>query len=530
MRNLLLRLSVLGLLLVAHPLAAIAPSGDGWGRVDSENFELFSDLPEPTALGLVGNLEDLRAALAQIFPDADLTSPVPTLMYAFANRESFGPYALDGGPDFFAPHIHANFAAVMVSEATSANPIVYRQYIHEVVNDNVPQIPVWLRHGLAEVFSTFESDGSSATVGLPIDDQVGLLESSPLGLEAVMAMTAYPVDPLTAQPFVAEAWALAHYLLSDVDRRKILINWGRSVADGEQPGSLVDALGTDLATLETAVDTYAQADLPRGSLDVESSAAGSASWMSMQPNETLFHLGDLLIHTQPDAANESADHFRKALELQPEYAPAMAGLGYVQELTGDLEGACVEYGRALEQLPDAFRLQFLLGECELKLLGKQRPQTPEQEARLERALAAFGRSSELQPEFGEAWARLGYAYNLQARPSAEAIPALERSYELLPDRSDVAYNLLLGYARSGKRDEATQLVEGLPARGADEETLARCREVLYQLDYQAAIGAIRDKQFDEAIELLERVKESSNPQMRQQALDRLEQIQQAQGS
>ena len=51
----------------------------------------------------------------------------------------------------------------------------------------------------------------------------------------------------------------------------------------------------------------------------------------------------------------------------------------------------------------------------------------------------------------------------------------EKAYEMLPGRGDVAYNLLLGYARAGKRQEAIDLVATAEARGVSEERLAPAR-------------------------------------------------------
>ena len=102
--------------------------------------------------------------------------------------------------------------------------------------------------------------------------------------------------------------------------------------------------------------------------------------------------------------------------------------------------------------------------------------------------------------------------------SSDAIPALERAYEMLPDRSDVAYNLLLGYARSGKRQEATTLVSNLEARDADEGTLQRSREVLFQLDFQAAGRMAKEKRYGEAKELFAKIAAgSTDPGMKERA-------------
>ena len=103
------------------------------------------------------------------------------------------------------------------------------------------------------------------------------------------------------------------------------------------------------------------------------------------------------------------------------------------------------------------------------------------------------------------------------------MPTLEKAYEMLPGRGDVAYNLLLGYARAGKRQEAIDLVATAEARGVTEEQLAPARQTLLQLDFQYAVALARDKKLDEAAALLEKVvAESSDAGMRKQAADFLQ--------
>ncbi|MGB6642908.1 MAG: hypothetical protein WBG67_19225, partial [Thermoanaerobaculia bacterium] len=137
---------------------ASVPSGDGWKQLESENFIVFSNLPDAATQEIGLDLERLRAVLEEIFPNATFESPLDTLIYIFRDRETFEPYALPGGQSgYFAPHKHANFAAVVGSNPDETLPVVYRQYLHDVVNNNVPQVPLWFKHGLAEIFSTFQA-------------------------------------------------------------------------------------------------------------------------------------------------------------------------------------------------------------------------------------------------------------------------------------------------------------------------------------------------------------------------------------
>ena len=531
------RISILMLALaawtVAAPSPAAVPSGAGWQQLETENFVIFSNLNEAATKEVGLDLERLQAVLEEIFPRAEFDSPLDTLLYLFKDRESFEPYALPGGQSgYFAPHKHANFAAVVGSTPDDTLPVVYRQYLHDVINNNVPQMPLWFKHGLAEIFSTFQADGSMAQVALPIGgaeaENLGLLGGERMSVSEVLATESLPADPGQMNAFVQGSWALMHYLLVDDDER---FDAMRRFVDelAENPTadvSIAEILGVDVTTLQAEVEAYlVQIPLPHREIPVPADVPKDVSLTPLDPDVALFHLGDLLIHTNPDRQADAKAHFEAALQLTPDFAPATAGLGLVSEMSGDLSTAEKYYRQALEQLPDAFRLQVLFGEVELGLLGKRRPQTPEEQTRLDQAVEAFKKSVELRPGYGEGWALLGYSYNLAAKPSPDAVSTLEKAYEMLPGRGDVAYNLLLGYARAGKRQEAIDLVATAEARGVSEERLAPARQTLLQLDFQYAVALARDQKLDEAATLLEKVvAESSDAGMRQQAADFLKQI------
>jgi tetratricopeptide (TPR) repeat protein len=509
------------------------PSGDGWQQMETENFIVFSNLDEAATKEIGLDLERLQAVLEEIFPRAEFDSPLDTLIFIFKDRESFEPYALPGGQSgYFAPHKHANFAAVVGSTPGDTLPVVYRQYLHDVINNNVPQVPLWFKHGLAEIFSTFQADESVAQVALPIgggeEANLGLLGGERMSVSELLATESLPTDPGQMSAFVQGSWALMHYLLVDDEERFEAARRfiGELDEDPTSKISIAEVLGTDVAALQAAVEAYlASTPLPHREMPVPADVPKSVNLTPLAPEFTLFHLGDLLIHSNPERQADAQAHFEAALELDAGFAPAIAGLGLVSEMSEDLSAAEKYYMQALEVYPDAFRLQVLFGEVELALLGKRRPQNPEEQTRLDQAIAAFQRTVELRPGYGEGWALLGYSYNLEARPSPDAVATLEKAYEMLPGRGDVAYNLLLGYARAGKRQEAIDLVATAEARGVSEERLAPARQTLLQLDFQYAVALAREKKYDEAAALLERIQsEASDPNMRQQAKDLLSQI------
>jgi len=304
-RSTALCLTILVATLVAPVISAV-PSGQGWQQLESENFTVFSNLEDAATKEIGLDLERLQAVLEEIFPRAEFESPLDTLIYVFKDRESFEPYALPGGQSgYFAPNKHANFAAVVGSSPDETLPVVYRQHLHDVINNNVPQVPLWFRHGLAEIFSTFQADDSMAQVALPIGgaDGLGLAGSARMPVAEVLSLEALPTDGEGMNAFVQGSWAWMHYLLVDDDER---FEATRRFVDEleEDPTSeitITDALGIGTSALEASVDAYLQrSPMPHREMAVPNSVPKEVSLAPLEPQVALFHLGDLLIHTNPD--------------------------------------------------------------------------------------------------------------------------------------------------------------------------------------------------------------------------------------
>jgi hypothetical protein len=112
--------------------------------------------------------------------------------------------------------------------------VVYRQYLHDVVNNNVPQVPLWFKHGLAEIFSSFQADDAVAQVALAgtAADGLGLAGSSRLPVSKVLSLETLPTDGEGMSAFVQGSWALMHYLLVDDEERFEASRRGPAVTDG----------------------------------------------------------------------------------------------------------------------------------------------------------------------------------------------------------------------------------------------------------------------------------------------------------
>lgn len=472
-------LAVLLLVILAAPAAALPRKNDPWIQLKSPHFALFSNAGDRTARKIVLDLERLRSALSQLNPDLALGSPVPTWIYVFKDTSSFAPYRLvyQGRPrpseGYFVVHPYGNHVVINADPRRDATRLIFHEYLHEVLANSYPNLPLWLNEGLAEYYSTFETTGGGeAKIGLPIYLHVAwLLDNALIPLPQLLEIdTSSQVynEGDRRGVFYAESWALVHYLLSKPERRQKTAEYLRDLASGDRRADAFQRAFGDPGVLERDLRAYVRSgvfDYQRTPITAEASVPIDVAPLPWP--DALYRLGDLLMHNGDEKNAAAEEHFRAALAAAPGHGPAQAGLGRIAQEAGRLAEARAAYEQAAKAAPDDFFLHYLLG---LSLLEP----APDPET-LPKAKAALQRAIELRPDFAEGWGRLAQAMTYENPLPADAAMILETAYRLMPSRQDFAFNLAAYYARSGQRAKAEELIDKVlvPHKRLDLVAMAR---------------------------------------------------------
>ncbi|HEV2843213.1 MAG TPA: tetratricopeptide repeat protein [Thermoanaerobaculia bacterium] len=520
---------VSGMFSAAH---ALPKPKEEWIELRTANFTLFSSAGEKDTRRMAADLERLRDALAQLSPGLALNSPYPTYIFIFRNADSFRPYQrlyngkpLDSGGYFLSREL-ANFVAVDGDQRGDERTIVYHEYLHYVLRNNYASLPLWLNEGLAEYYSTFQVGEQEARIGLPIPEHVVWLRRNP-PLPLATLFSVHQDSPEYNEEsrrgaFYAQSWALVHYLLSgSPERRRQASEYLRLAQGGESPDALFQkAFGADPSVLERELKTYVQSYLfnyTRAPIRPEANFTMSARPLSRA--DLLFRLGDLLTNLGDDHRAAAEQHFRAALEAQPEHGPATAGLGYLRERAGQPAEARPFYEKAVRLAPDDFLVQYLYALSLLEAEG---------ENSLRQARASLAKVVALRPDFGDGWARLGYTYQVEEELTEEAVKTLETAHRLLPSRPDVAHNLAIAYTRTGQRSKAEDLIERVLVPQGKPEMVENAREALLDEDHTRAEDLVGENKLVEALALLEQTRAKTKSDIRRQTLtQRIEEIRHA---
>lgn len=477
-----------------------APGGE-WREWRSASFVAFSDASEGVVRRVLLDLEEMRAVLEET-ATLQVEAPVPTVLYLFRDRRSFEPYALDdhGGADriagFFTRREDLGFIAIDGDRRRSASETVFHEYVHHLLSDAAPGLPLWLEEGLAELYQTFEVAGGTARVGLPIDAHLaGLRQEGLLPLDLMRSVHRdHPVyrGGDHRGRFYAQSWAMVHYLLLGAeDRRGQVARFVDLLGRGTpEDVAFAEAFG-EPSTLQDALEGYVQRrTLPFVRVPVTVTLSDDVRGRLLSPAEAWARLGQLLAVQRPPRA-EAGDHFRAALEHDPSHGLALSGLAGLAEERADWESAAELHRRAAEAAPSDPHVLFRSGASLLERGG-----SPTDAIRLLRAAVR------LAPSLGPAWTHLAAALELVGDDPAETLRVARAAVDRMPSDRDTLSRLVRLEVRAGPVGRAEEVVRDAPLRNPLDRR--RLVSTLVATLANEAADAMVDDRLDEAERLVTR--------------------------
>lgn len=489
--------------LVGAPAAGSAVElprkGEVWLAIETPAFRVLSNAPEQRSRELVADLETFRLSLEALLGAATTASALPTLVHLFRGSTDFARYDIDReecrgtrcAAGWFLAARQANLVAINAS-AEEAARVALHEYVHFLVENTTPGLPLWLNEGLAEFYSTFQASERRAEVGRPIEGHLRLLRQESL-LPLAQLFTVDYDSPLyreheRAGVFYAQSWVLTHYLLvGDEARAAAAGDLIARLGAGERAEAVVAAtLDLEPAQLQRELVGYL-----RGRLfnyrRVPLAAAPDPEDFAVRPvarPEALGRLGYLLAQFGDRALESAEQHCRAGLAEGAREGWALLGLAQAALLRGERDAAEGHAAGAAAASPDEALTHELLGHA---LLDRARAlrlsELPPEVAAPRQARASFERAVDLAPNLAPALAGLGLTYYWDDDPTPGLEPAA-RAAHLMPHREDLVFDYLSLAARAGAVERAREAYD-LLARQASRlapEHLADLRRVLFDAE------------------------------------------------
>jgi tetratricopeptide (TPR) repeat protein len=219
-------------------------------------------------------------------------------------------------------------------------------------------------------------------------------------------------------------------------------------------------------------------------------------------------------HAQSGRLPEAIVHFKKAIELRPEFAEAHYHLALAYEKSGQEDVAIDEYLESLRLQPALLQARYLLaGACRkrgdtngaLRLLEQVVEQAPKfAEARynlglllkdreqLPEAIEQLREAVRLSPGKARVLMALGIALAEQQN-AAEALAVLRKAAELDPGDAEAPYNIGLVLAAHGQTAEAATQFRASLALNSKHSSARRALGVslMHQGDFEASLEELR---------------------------------------
>ena len=489
--------SYFGLLIILLSLVFIGErpvaAKDTWTSVRSKNFLLVGNAKEKDIKQVAVKLEQFRNAVSRLFPRMKSSSPVPTTVIIFKNDHSYRPFKLNATTaGYFQSGLDMNYITMtteMLGEK-DAFDIIFHEYMHLLVENNMADAPTWFNEGLAEYYSTFRiSDDQKVVLGRPITHHVFLLRRNRL----LPLRTLFQVDPKSPyynednkqSIFYAQSWALMHYLMLNKNTERPaqvieFVNLTHKKVPLDQ--AFTQAFHTTFEAMEMELGDYIQQDRYRvmqGSFERKLETDVGLQAATLSEAEVQAFLGDLLLHS--DRA-ESEGYLMKALELDPNLAMAHASLGMLRFRQGKTD----EARESLERAVAANSQNYLIHYYYAFTLSRSRPydtaaQTgyaPEIAAKIREQL---NKAIALRPDYPESYNLLAFLNLVTGNDLDETILLLKKQIELMPGRGDLKYTLAQLYLRKSETDIARQLLEQLAGSNTDAQLSQRAQGLLAEV-------------------------------------------------
>jgi Flp pilus assembly protein TadD len=465
-RSLLPRLALIFVLaLSGRPARAAEPQ---WVEVRSPHFTVLTDAGEKQGREVALRFEQMRNVYGTLLQRARINMPVPLEVLAFRGSKEMkqGLPLWKGKPveaaGYYQPGSDRDYILVDLS-ATNVWHVVFHEYAHLLLRGNYPATAPWFDEGFAEYYATVDITAKSVEVGkMPEGDDDILLHDTRMSLVDLFSVgrdsPAYNESGSKRSMFYAQSWLVVHYL---IDMKKLpqagqyfdlVQNQHRPV-----PDAIRQAFGMEPKQLDKLVNDYSHSDKVVAYTFALPSIMSNGDYKARKLGdmEARAAVADMKLHTR-DHFDEGVAELEAILQQKPDLASAHRGLGYAYLHKGDFRRAGEHFKQAADLDPQDPRVLYyaaLLINRESLAGGSSSTDAGEMKQKLDTALG-------IDPDFADAWNLLAFADMMLQDPRG-ALDALKKAIQLSPREERYQLNLGIFYLQQRRWDDAAGILEHL---------------------------------------------------------------------
>jgi len=466
-----------------------------WFETRTAHFNIYSCGVPQDVFKLSARLEQFCQAYTLLAGAQAVASP-PIVVMAFPDHESMKPFLplYHGQPAnlaaFFQRGSDENLIVLALPGTNSAftdMEVIFHEYTHLLFRHNDRVWPLWLKEGMAEVYSTFETTGYNARIGDPIGHHLRLLAQQPLLPLAELFAVTHDSPQYNERErqgiFYAESWLLTHFLMAG-DNPAYKARFGQFtqlLREGQLPEqAFTNALQTTLPAVEAELRRY----LRQGRfipielvLAADISSPITLTTQSITPVENYFRLGDELLRiNRPDTAEL---YFTQAQKLAPASPLPWEGLGLLATERWQHDEALRDLKEALQRGSTSFLAYYVHAREKYRLTADAQDRyAPLKNEAAAEIRGELRKSLALMPDFGPAHELLGFFEMVQGENLALAEQHLQRAIQLEPENPSYLFSLAQVQLRNRNLDAARDTLQPLLLSNVDAKLRAHAEEMI----------------------------------------------------
>ena len=472
---------------------SIVSARDTWISIRSKNFVLVGNTSEKDLKQVCVRLEQFREVFSRLFTKTNFSSPVPTTVIVFKSDSSYRPFKPSANTaGYFQSGTDVNYIALSAEVRGEQNPftVIFHEYTHLLVDNNVRNPPTWFNEGLAEYYSTFSiTDDQKVELGRPISSHVyRLRENKMLPLRTLFQVdheSPYYNERDKQSIFYAESWALMHYLILGKNReRRAQLSKFVDLLGANVPmeQAFQQAFQTTFEIMEKELREYINQNrysFEVGHFEKKLQLDTAMQAAPISEAEAQAYLGDLLLHSNRAG---SEGYLQKALALDPDLPMANASMGMLRVQ----EGKADEARKSLERAASANSQNYLIHYYYAYALSREgmgdspvvtgfKPET------VVKMREELKKAIQLRPDFPASYTLLVFVSLVTETQLDESVELLKRALATSPGRNDFTFMLAQVYVHKEEYKIARQLLEQLNNPNVDETTREHAQTLLTQI-------------------------------------------------
>jgi hypothetical protein len=467
-------------------LTAAGGAQAGWIKAQSDHFTFYSNISERETREYAVSLEKYRYVLTTLFhvtPEVDAATPA-TDIYLVENKYDWKdilPEAPEGVVGVSINGTEGQFIVLQDLTIGRGPPaktvedvvpnrgqiVIFHEYAHSFMAHNSEvSYPAWFVEGFADYYGTTRILNDQALIGMSANDRVGRLMNGQPGMKYADLLRSRGAIGTTVGgtlQFYAQSWLLAHYVLSDEDRRHKFSEYVAAYDKGEDPVTAFERIfGITMDQLPGVLDTYLNKNLRAFTYQISGMPTPKITVTKMpdSSHKLLPWKASLMASHSPQNKAALLDNIRKEAAHFPDDPFALKVLARAEDILGDSSKAVTVLRAYAAAHPEDSEAAALIGEG--YYLTARRGQVPPGENGanpMDQARAALVRTYKLDPKNAVALFYLSRAQEDRPEfPNDIAVDAAMQAHNLAPQVAAYSVRAAMLLVKTGRLEEGAAML------------------------------------------------------------------------